>query len=332
MILKRKDFFEILNKLKPGIENNELIEQFECILFSKNTIQSYNDQINIVIPFETGLNAAVRANELLSLISKFPDTEIDISIKEDRQFFVKGKKIKAGINILSDFEMPHIRRISKWYRLPEDFSEAVNFSLFSTAKDMAIPYQSCLNVIDDRIITFDGYRGTIRKMTSGVGESFLLPNMAAKELIKFNPTEYNLSESWTAFTNFEENIVFRCRNIADDFNKDLDKFFSVTGNKVKLPKRFNEIVDRSQIMAGLDKEGDKFIRIKVHNNELICESKGDRGFIEEKVRVRYEGDSIDFMTSPEFLKDILIHLKEMIVGERLYFEGENFKHVICLTE
>ena len=327
MKINRNSLVNALQKVKPGLSNDDWVEQTNTFVFEKDKIRTYNELISVVFPFTTDLVGAVKAKEFYDIIAKYPDEEIEIT-QDEFKFIVKGKGRKSSVNTEQQISLPVVSVDGSWKELPGNFKEALSFCLFNASKDMSIPYQNCLNVDEDRIISYDSYRGTIYKLDKEIENQFLIPAKVVKELIKYNPTHYIASNSFIHFKN-TEGITFSSRKRMDKF-KDLSEFFTVE-NIVSLtvPKEIEKILDRVAVLAGKDEEGDKLITLVLDNNKLIFEGKGVIGKHTEEIDIEYTGEKLKIMTSPVFLKEIISHSNTIGIGNRLVFETDKFKHV-CL--
>lgn len=327
--MKRTDLLEALTKVKPGLANNDLIEQSNHFIFNDDKIITYNDHITITCNFDTGIQGTVKADELYKLLQKIKDDNIRIQIEED-ELIIKGKKIKAGIKLNSEINIKLIDiKKDNWKELPDNFLKAVKATIFSASKDFSYPILTNLYIDKDSIISCDNRRFTKYKLDKEIENSFLLPADSAMELIKYDPIEYIIEENWVHFKN-KENVLFSCRMGAGEY-VDISEFLKMEGETIKLPDTLKEAINRIEILATSNFDHEKTIDIIIENNKLTCKADGDYGWAEEEIEIEYDGKEINFSTHPTFLKDILDDVTRAKVGkDSMLFKGRDFVHVMAL--
>lgn len=333
--IKRSDLIDVLAKVKPGVANKEIIEQSNYFIFEKDKVWTYNDQISISQTFKSGLEGAVKAEEFYKLLDKINDEELKIT-KGEGEFIILGKTIEAKIKIDPDIKLQHIQLPSldseNWQTLPEDFNDAVSLCLFSASKNMTMPELTCLYITGKSVFSTDSFRATKRNLKSKVKEDFLLPSVAGKDLIKYDVDRvFAGDKGWLHFSN-KEKTMFSCRTFAEvEYPSRILDFFDIKGEKIDLPDSFEQIVGRVETLITEEFDLDRFIKIIIEKNILICKGKGAHGSISEKTKVNYKGKKIEIKVNPGFLIAILKQLDSVTIGERLLFQGDNFEHIICLS-
>ena len=326
MKINRKEFLTILENLKPGLANREIIEQSGKFVFNDNLIRTYNDEITVSYPFELDIAGAVPAKEFIEFIKKLPDKEIDIST-DDNEIIIRGRKRKAGIKTEQEIKLPKLELdIKKWYKLPENFSDVLKFCRFSCSDNIEKPWMTCINVKDNYAYSCSHHRATRYKLNMKVQKELMIPADAAKSLIPYKPTKFNIENNWIHFSN-ETNSIFSCRTIMDKF-KDINKLFDVPGKEVQIPKDFVSVIERSDVFqTDMD---DKYVTILLSEKGIKCRGEGSIGWMEEVTMSDYKGPDLMFYVNPILFAEILHHLNTVIVGGRLLFKGDNFEHMIAI--
>jgi DNA polymerase III sliding clamp (beta) subunit (PCNA family) len=323
-----------LAKVKPGLANNEIIEQATHFCFQGGVVRTYNDRVSISCSLPEGMEVegAVKAKEFYDMISKMPSGEMEVT-EEEWLIKIKHGKIKVEINKQSAFlTIIDLEKLEKWKALPEGFEEAIKFCSFSASKDITIPYLVCIQVKHDRILSCDRFRATKVFLDKMIRKELLIPASSAVELAKYKSKEFCVEEDWIHFRD-EEGTVFSCRTMKTKFNNEVvEAFFEVPGGKeIELPDNFHTVVDRVQTLVTEEFDQDKTITVKITEGKMSCKGEGSLGHIEETMKVKYKGKDIEFKVHPNFLIEILSHLKTVLVGEKaLLFKGDNFEHVISL--
>jgi len=334
-IINRIDLLQALEKVKPGVASKEIIEQSNHFIFEEDRIWAYNDQIAISQEFESHLRGAVKADEFYKLLDKLNDDELTIVVEKGK-FLIQGKSITAKIKIDPEIKLQSIQApdisLKNWQILPKNFISSISLCLFSASQDMIHPELTCLFITGKTVFSTDGFRATKKEMKTKVKADFLLPTLAAKELIKYDVHKVFIdTKGWLHFVN-KERTLFSCRIFADiKYPEKIWDFFDVEGTEINLPDSFDKVIDRISTLVTADFDLDRFISLEIKKGILICKGKGPYGSISEKIELDYEGDDICIKVHPGFLIEILSQLDKMIVGERLLFKSDKFEHCICLS-
>jgi len=145
--MEREKLLRALEAVKLGLSSKSFIEQMDCFIFTGDRVVTYNDEITVTHPLQTGITGAVRAEQLYKLLGKLPDNRIRLKATET-ELLVSDGKIKAGIPLQTEIELPLLdySKIKGWVKIPEGFSEAVKFCLFSCARDITTPQLSCIYI------------------------------------------------------------------------------------------------------------------------------------------------------------------------------------------
>jgi DNA polymerase III sliding clamp (beta) subunit (PCNA family) len=326
MKVKKVDLLTALEKVKVGLSDKAIIDQTDHFVFGERYVSTYNDKIAISYPFSLGFPVAVKASEFHSLMRKIIADEIDLQIENDQMKIVAGKT-KAQIVIALDILCPPmlIDEDKGWKSLPKDFAEGVGFCCFSADTNMLLQQLTCLWITKGFIFSADHWRATKFCMEGEVEKEFMLPAESAKKLSAYAPVQYLLEEAWVHFKN-KEGVIFSSRIVAGEYPQVIWSLFEVVGDKITIPKGLRESVDR--VSAFATKHEEKLITLSVVGGKMTCKGKGALGWIEDELLVRSKDFEVN--ASPEALMDILSKTSEMFLGEKLFFKGPKFQHVISI--
>lgn len=338
MKVNRQELLSILEKLQPAVAKKEIIEQSTHFIFEEGVgIRTYNDQIAISAEFDTDINGTVPANELYGIINKIKDSEIDIET-DDKNLIIKyGRKSSAKIAMSDRIKIigPKLPTKQRWKSLPEHFHLDAKFCSFSASTNASSGGGiNCIYVNDNLMMSTDRFRATRIDMGTPIPDLLLIPALVADQLRIYAPNKYLLTDAWVHLKN-DDKVIFSFRKIEDEYpitEDRIDDMFNTNGEKVIFPSSFKEVVDRVQIMSQEDVEIDRYITLRLEKNILICESNSKKGSIKEELRIKYSGESKEVKVNPIFLSEILSHLKELTIGDKLHFQGDTFEHVICLSD
>jgi DNA polymerase III sliding clamp (beta) subunit (PCNA family) len=326
---------DVLVKVKPGLADKEIIEQSTHFIFDENKIRTYNDEITITHNFESELQGAVSAKEFYGVFDKIPDDEMDAINKGDGKFLFKGKNKQITFNIDTHITVPRINVVAnnskKWVKLPDDFSDAVKFCIFSASKNAVQGPLTGILVKGREVISCDNYRATKIEMKSDVGDLFLIPGHVAIDLVKYNVRKYYYDTNWLHFIN-AESTAFSCRRMEGEYPEGIFGVFRVKGKRIVLPDELVEILDRSKVVVTGDLDYDKCVTVTLKDGWIDSVGEGLAAKIEEKIVTKYKGRELTIIVQPDLLIEIMKHLKEVIIGEKhLLFKSNNIEHVILLA-
>jgi len=328
--MDRQKLLDAINKIKPGISSNSIVEQSDLILFDETRLVSYNDEVAVSVPFESGIKGGIPSTELAKLLQKLTKDEIEVSQEED-QLVLKCGNTKAGLRI-QEVEMPPLDFDSEkieWHDLPKDFADAIKFCLFSAATDISKGVLTCLLVSKNVVASCDNYRLSRYEMSGEVSEDLLIPNEAAKTLFNHRSDSFAKAFNWIHFDNSDE-IVFSCRMMDGEY-PDISKLFDVEGEELVIPKELKDVLARTEILAS-DTEVGKKIMITLSKGKMTCRGESIAGWVTETINAKYAGKKMSFEVDPLHLSQILDHADIAKVSDsKIRFDGEKFIHVIALV-
>ena len=140
MKCNRKRLLEELRAVMPGVDQKApLLEGADAFQFYGGRLYSYNDAVSVSVETHLteimagdgeevqGLEGAIRAKELLALLTKLKQEELNAAVTDGR-LRLSAKGIKAELPILEatlseKIDLLGIR--SKWKPLPPEFQEAL---------------------------------------------------------------------------------------------------------------------------------------------------------------------------------------------------------------
>lgn len=326
--MNREELLNALQIVKPGLANKEIIEQATSFAFANNRVVTYNDEISISHSVK-GLNitGAVKAEGLYQLLSKLTQSEIEITAT-DNELLLRSGRIKAGIPLQQEIKIPLIDRPNKWLKLPDDFKEAIKFTMASCSKDMSSPILTCIHVKNEQVESLDGYRVTCYKIAAMPTDSFLLPANIAADLIGYDLKYIATSDNWMHFK--AGKTIISCRVLEGQF-PDIKPFLKVRGPVIKLPRSLSEVLNKATIFSKKqDLSIDEEVKITLKKNRMTIRGQGNAGWFEEELNLVYSGDEIIFWVNPESLELISKQAQTCILGtNRLKFAGGPWQHTMA---
>lgn len=340
MKINKADLQEALEIVKPGIASTEIIEQANAFAFTGDSITTYNDEISISHPLKglmEDVKGAVKAEELYQFLNKTSAEEIELNATEN-EIQIKAGKGKAGLTFQQEVVLPleEIGEIKGWKKLPEKFTEALDFVRSTCSRNQSFPVLTCIHIREDGWVeSTDNFRLTRYQTEATPYAPILIPASAVQELLKLEepPSRIAQTPGWVHFKT-KAGTVFSCRIFADTF-PDTDALTKVKGDNMSFPKAINEIVDRAAVFSKdvLSPKSNPRIQATLTEGTLTIRGEGVSGWFEESARVRYKGKDLTFEISPMFLQEALRDLKNCVISnDRMLFSGDNWIHVVALVE
>lgn len=332
MLIKRANLQTALEKVKSGLAGKEIIEQSASFIFMDGNIVTYNDEIAISVPMKKlNFTCAVPGTELLSIISKIKDDELDIDVI-DNEFVIKGAKFNAGIRVQSEIILPvDTLKPEKYMTVPPDFRDVLKMCAFSTGSDMNKPVLTCLHICNDKVESTDGFRLTQAKLSVNLNVEFLLPSRAALELVRHEIEKFALTDGWVHFK-LGEGVQFSCRTFEGVYPKFDDIIKMWDTHILRFPVDMDGILERAS--TALIKETSNKVNIYIKDNKITVTGISDVVRYEEISRMRSDKDEVQFNINPTFLRQILSKnsIAEFSIGPppKLKFTGDNFIHVLAI--
>lgn len=334
-----KELISILQKVRPALSSKNIVEEFSNFIFTGKNLITNNDKICISYPLKTEFKCAVPANEFYDILSSVKEDEISIQQEENKLCF-KADNTNAELVIqeLSDTVNEFIEAIGlndfdedKFKPFSKDFIEAITACMFTASKELDDKILSSISINNKEVLSSDNYRISLFELDKSFKDSFLIAALSVQELIKLEPTGYFRNDSWIYFL-AKDGIVFCSRILNDEF-PEVKHEFEFESDTIVLPDDFVDMVKNASILAEGEFDIDKKIEVKVKDKKILCKGQNELGWIESKTDINNVDDDFTFTINPNFLVQILSKTKNMKLGEnRVMFEYENFKHLICLCD
>jgi len=346
MIVKRERLLSDLTAAQSGLAAKELIEQTTCFVFSKNgRVFAYNDEVAVSKQTEFKGVGAVQAKELLSLLRLLHDDEVDISTT-DSEMLIKSRRSEAALRLTMEISLPTdvidevLKEKKKWTRLPSNFNQAIQISMMTAGHSYSHPALSCVHVTSQFAESCDNFRLTRYTLKDEVPNlELLIPAHSARELVKHDVKSLCITQGWANFKTEDgdknqPDLIFSCRTISHAY-PNLNEFLQVDGQPIRFPTDLADALNRARIFANTDSAMDQDARttIRIADHWIVVSGEGDAGRFSEKVRIKYDGEPIEFVANPSILAKILPILTRAVVGaSRIKFIGAEFSHAICLVQ
>ena len=336
MEIERKKLLDALTLARPGLATSDVVEQASMFVFRKKDIVTFNDELCVRVMTKVGIEGAVQAQELYALLSKLRAENVILETTDDELQVKTGKKSVAGIRLSTKVYLPigDINEAGDFEKLPEDFIKALQLTSQTAAKNASsTPVLASLHFIGNMVESCDNFRLTRYMFADDVEiPEFLLPISVAKEVVKFEPTEFSVVEGWVHFRT-SDGVWLSCRTL-DPGPKgypNLDNVVEVEGEDVTFPDGFEELLDQASIFVDKSTVLDEFVSVEFKKKRVWVTSEGEKGWFQKDMPCDEGNPQCQFYVNPSFLASILPLLSTATVGENyMKLQGKNFLHCVCL--
>jgi hypothetical protein len=339
MQFKREELLNAIAILKPGLAVNAFVKPMQNVSFNGNELVTFNEQIAILVPFETDFEISVNHEDLMNILTKLETSDIEIQV-DDMELKIKAGSTEAGLigasteeidvnlNLLLD-QLPNDNNNHEWVELPTDFINGMLLCIMAADTSLQLQSLACLYANGTELICTDNKRVSNYTLNGDLGTEFFIRTGLIKELEKFAVTHFCATKSWVFFIS-ETGIIFAAKKLyGDSLKMYMPMFDDFKGKAVKLPEGLKEVVNAASVMAVDANTKDMDILIK--DGEMICTTQNERGWVTTKIPMKTgKKKPIELQVSAVFLQQILdLPDLMMTVGEgKSLFTSGNFKHVL----
>jgi len=333
MKVNRQDFLKVLNTVICGAHRQEVLEQSNCFIFREGLVTSFNGEIlATAVLKESPGEFAVPAHDLINLIAKFPDDEIELTIKGN-ELMVAGKKKRAGLTTQNEILLPieDIPVPKKFGKIKEGVMEALSMAAKVCSSSNEDYRVSHVQIAPDKIQATDKLRFLRVTIDTGL-KKILVPAGPINAVSGINITSVSLTKGWLWIGNKEVKLGICCteeeyyEDALIDGVIDMDK-----PNIVQLPEEMEKVLDRALIMAKDDCT--RMSKIKLSKKSITVRTQKESGWYEERQPVKYKGDDMELMVGLSLFKDLLNKTNKAYVSqEKMKMKKDNVEFLVCLGE
>lgn len=342
MELNREDLLDVLNLVRPGLSQKEVIEQSNHFIFNKDEVLAYNDELLISYPFDIELQCTVDASLFLKLISRMTTENISLQVKKGL-LECWNNKTSAHIPIVEESEIfDYIKNVTdnldgaEWHDLSDDFVEGLRLCAFSAETDRQLGTLTCVRVEGADVMSGSKSRISWYTMNEEVPEDFYIEASLIGELSRYEGmSKYSLSKSWAHFKS-DSDVTFSARRVIPlellPFREPFAGFN--VGVRIRIPNDLRESIETVNLVNEGEQAVDKLVTLIIDSTKVTCKAETKKGAILEEVEFEKPPKiekSFSVSMRPDFLVDVLDKTTFMYVGEHhVLFKRQAFQHIAGL--
>lgn len=356
--INTRELLRVLQILKPGLGDSDLVEQSGCFLFMDDRVATFNDEILLAANFPIGVTGAVDANNLLRTIKGIRDEYVALVEDSDTLTIKLGNdSFQLDMEELLSSELYELVRESEnkareWESLPPDLIEALATVSFSTAKTITKGVLCGVFVEADNVISCDNYRASWFKLSAKVKNPFIIPRESISILRQdeFTFGRYALDryiiqeDSWVLFKG--ECILFATRTPHPSNYPELTRLLPAKTDvhTITFTKEMVKAVnDARVILEGHPKLKDSYksdlypLQFTFKGNKVTISAGYEVGSFTRQLDLEQAvEEEVSFKACPRLLGDALKHSREIALmkagdNDILQFFPPTFKHIVTLS-
>jgi len=336
--VKVSDLRVKLSLAQAALDDKGLMDFTGNVVFHNKKLFTGNDKLVVIGPAPFDFDFSVNGKDLITVLEGAGESA-DFHLK-DGSIKIKSGKVKAKL-ALADVEAPlswmtesGLDQFPFWSPLPKDFITALDWCKFSASKDVSIKPNTCLKVMNNKVLSTDGFRISRYIMEEGIGITILIPKEAVPIIESFpDATEFGMiGSSWFCIHNPETKMMCGVRLVVGDLPDGIETLFDKEGQEIKLPEGMKELIKRSgKFVEGVAEEA-KVIDIFIKEGEISCKGIKDTGYLEQRNDLEYHGPEMGFLVIPALFEQILDKIQTIILCENLLsFKVGPFQHLMVIN-
>lgn len=331
MKVNRTKLLRQLEAVVPGLSKRDVLGKSGHFVFNNGKVLTYNDEVACVGKTDLDLEGVVPSKELLGLLRKLSEDEIELRI-DGGELKVVGAGRKAGIRMDAEIVLPLdvVEKPGGWKKLPKDFWEAITTISKCASTDGSGSILNCIHLTPSYVEAADSFQLIRYKVVSGL-ENVLLKAVALRSIADMGLVGISETDNWVHF-HAKAGLILSCRKYEGRF-PNLDLHIKVEGTKTSLPKGIGDSISKAVLFSGEEKCGESLLRIDLQPGKMRLSGQGPNGWYKEISKIDYDGEPVSFAIVPSLLLDISHRADGYIIGKgRIKVATESFEYVSSTTE
>lgn len=313
MRIEREKLLTTLTTAKVGTSKKEILEQSHSFVFTEDKLITFNGEILTIVDTPCPeIVGAVHADDMLSMLSKFPDDEVDLEIKGEELQIKAGKKRSAGLVQIAGAQLPYedVPKPKKWAGLVSGLMGTILQAARVCGRDETRPRMTEVHVTEKAVEASDNDRLFRSVMETELPE-LLIPATSIEVCGALAFEEVATRGGWFHLkTKQGHQVSIRCSSGVYPEMEPL--FIMENSKKIQLPGNLPDILSRAQVMQ--ETTFDAMVSITIKDGVLTLKAQKEAGWYKESKKVEYKGDPIRFEVNPKFLEEILTKTRNVRIG------------------
>lgn len=272
-------------------------------------------------------SVVVDARLFSEIIRKLPDAEVEISLEENNQIYIKCENSEFNIVSYNSQDFPELPTIEEdySYEISQDlFKNMIRQTVFATSQDESRPVLTgaLVEIENDTLnmVALDGYRLALKKgkIQSHIDNKVIIP---AKTLSEINRIISDNEEQLTiTLTNNHALFVIGNTKMISrllegefiNYKQILPKEYK---SKVKVKTRnLLDSIERASLVA---REGkNNLVKFTISDDKMTITSNSELGKVHEQIYIDFEGEEVEIAFNSKYLIDVL----KIMEDEEVYLE------------
>jgi hypothetical protein len=330
--INRLRLLESLSVASVGLTGREVLEQSHSFIFSKGNLLTFNDEVLFRAPSPLQIEGAVPAEELLAVLNRFPDDELDATVT-GKEIVLKGRRRAAGIAFSTDILLPigDVPSPTKFSPLGEDIGKMLIQAARTCGRDFSSILTTMVHITPNQIEGSDNHRLFRYTGDTGCPESVLIPASGIETVATLKLRKISVGKGWVFFK-AKGNVEIAIRSSHETYHDGVDAVLKMDGGeKVSLPSNLKDILGRAEIMQA--STYDAKVEILLEDGQIEVSSRKESGWFRERKKVPYSGPRMEFDVNPAFLIELLSQTRDVVVDSRkMKVAVGNIEFVVALRQ
>ena len=316
--LNRLKVLRKLDSIKAGVERRDTIPQSSMFIFQDGYAYSCNESVVCRVELDLGVTGAISATPLIDILSKY-DSEKMKTFVDDGVFVMSiGGNSRIKMNIESDIIAPveTFKFPSKFNKVPRGFSDMIRGVKHCVGKDLDAPLTTMMHITPDHMESCNLFSMCRAEMSLTKVGDFLIKGDALIPVAQINPVGQRATRDWWHFQS-DTGAIYSARiDRASDQYPELSELLSNKGEPLNIPKHLKEVCERMDVFCS--ENDDDMITVRLGGDKggnLGIKAVGASGSLDEKYKIKYDGEKTQFQVSSDVLKHIITNSSVCEISE-----------------
>lgn len=317
MRIMRDKLAAALRLVSVACSRKPLLEQSDCIVFTKQSMIAYNDEVLVAVPLSLGITGAVAAEHVNSVMAAWSDSELDISV-DRADLLIVGKRKRIGITLEKEIRLPYRSALapsdSRWVSLGKGCWTAIQRAAEVCGTDAAQPLTMVVCVRPNEVLACDNYRLLLHRGDTGFSREMLLPASSIASLSRFpaRSVAVNKDGSW-CYIRGKEGEVASIRCYGGKY-RDVSMALKLEeGKSVVFPMVLRSALERAHALA--DAGYTSRAEVTVEEDRVRVAMRKEGMWFRETLPVSKSLPRIQFYVHPQLLADMLGESRRVVCCE-----------------